>query len=139
MRSNENVLNKLPLIILISVNVKVQVCCAVVVFLLVYMFNTARAMLMVLGGVFVHAKKKSFLVYDVTGNYLASISFFFNFQATYPTKEVKWPLKRSINLKWPKRFTQQMTSDVSGVRRIIVTDTFETHPLTKKLYPSTHL
>jgi len=46
------------------------------------MFNTAKAMLMVLGGVFVHAKKQHFLVYDVTGNYLPLISFF-NFQAIY--------------------------------------------------------
>jgi len=38
------------------------------------MFNTAKTMLMALGGVFVHAKTKHFLVYDVTGNY---------FQATY--------------------------------------------------------
>ena len=45
---------------------------AVVVNLLVYMFITAKAMLMVLGGVSVHANK-SFLVYDVTGNYLPLI------------------------------------------------------------------
>ena len=48
-------------------------------------------------------QKESLLVYNVTGNYLPLISFFFSIskRPTDPTKEVKWPVKRSINLKWP--------------------------------------
>ena len=46
--------------------------------------------------VYLCMQKESFLVYDVTGNYLPLISS--NFQATYdPLRKCK----RSINLKWP--------------------------------------
>ena len=42
-------------------------------------------------------------MYDITGNYLPLISFFsISKRPTDPTKEVKWPVKRSITLKWPK-------------------------------------
>ena len=53
--------------------------------------------------------KKSYLVYDVTGNYLLLISF--QFASDLP----KWPVKRSINLKWPNlNLVQEKTA--SGIK-----------------------